>query len=223
MKTISFIEQDYDSVIVLNTELNNFDVFDKLGSALILAADRAGITLLNNNIVPDFIIGDFDSYQSGSESKFNFPKEKMIVDLDQETNDFEKSLNFANSLNKKNILIIGIHGGDYEHSLNNWSVLSKYSQKINLTIYENGRYGFCINSSFILQTEIGELISLIPVKSSKITTEGLKWNLKNEILELGIRDGLHNIAIEKQIKVEFEYGELFVFCNSQFPKMRLIN
>jgi thiamine pyrophosphokinase len=56
---------------------------------------------------------------------------------------------------------------------------------------------------------------MMPLKKSKINTNGLKWNLQNEIIELGVKESLHNIAIGEQIQVDIEFGELFVFCNSR--------
>lgn len=215
---ITFENGNYDSCVVLNTKVKDEELLYILGGQKILAADGAAENLIKIGLIPDYIIGDFDSIDINLLK--NFPKDNLIEIEEQDTNDFEKNLKFAKSKGYKNILIVGIHGGDYEHSLINWSVLSRYSKILNLTIYENNRFGFCIDNSFELQTDIGEKISLIPIKKTKIVTEGLNWNLNNEILELGLRDGLHNIATLEHVKVKIEYGEIFVFCNSHFPKIR---
>lgn len=208
----------FDALICLNTINPDIELIKSLSNIPILAADGAGIYLLRNKIEPNFVIGDLDSFSKDEISK-SFPQEKLIFLPDQETNDFEKTLNFARYQNYQNLIVFGIHGGEYEHSLNNWSVLSKYSDIMNIVIYDNNRYGFCISRNFILETKNNELISLIPKGFAKITTQGLKWNLNDEILALGVREGARNIAITNEITINITDGEIFVFLDSRFPNI----
>jgi thiamine pyrophosphokinase len=211
MKSIQFSTQKFDAIIILNSGFNEFKKVNNL-KIPIFAADGAAVNLLRNGIIPDYVIGDLDSFNP---NLFDFPLERLIANKNQDINDFEKCLNFALDSGLNDILILGVHGGDFEHSLNNWSIISRYSKKMNLVAYENERYAFCCKESFVLPTEVNELISMMPLKKSKINTNGLKWNLQNEIIELGVKESLHNIAIGEQIQVDIEFGELFVFCNSR--------
>jgi thiamine pyrophosphokinase len=211
MKSIQFSTQKFDAIIILNSGFNEFKKVNNL-KIPIFAADGAAVNLLRNGIIPDYVIGDLDSFNP---NLFDFPLERLIANKNQDINDFEKCLNFALDSVLNDILILGVHGGDFEHSLNNWSIISRYSKKMNLVAYENERYAFCCKESFVLPTEVNELISMMPLKKSKINTNGLKWNLQNEIIELGVKESLHNIAIGEQIQVDIEFGELFVFCNSR--------
>jgi thiamine pyrophosphokinase len=222
MVKVEYIDGNYDAIVFLNTSLLEIELLKNICNVPILAADGAGNTLLKNGVVPDFIIGDLDSFNSDSILNYGYPKEKLIKIEGQDSNDFEKTLKFSIANGYSNILIIGIHGGDYEHSLNNWSVFSKYSNQLNLTILENNRYGFCMNSSFEMKTDIDEIISLIPVSKSKLKTTNLEWNLDNEELELGIREGARNRSVNTFIKIDIIYGEIFVFCNSRFPNIKII-
>jgi len=216
-QTIVFDQGAFDAIICLNTIHPDIELIKSISNIPILAADGAGLYLLKNDIEPNFVIGDLDSFLKDDISNL-FPKDKLVCLPDQETNDFEKTLDFARRKNYQDLIVFGIHGGEYEHSLNNWSVLSKYSDIMNIVIYDFGRYGFCISRNFKLKTSINETISLIPKGFAKITTEGLKWNLTNEILALGVREGARNIAISDEITIDITDGELFVFIDSRFPK-----
>lgn len=215
---ISFIEGKFDAVICLNTINPDIEHIKQLTDIPILAADGAGLYLLKNGIIPNYIIGDLDSFNKDKISN-SYPDDKLIYLPDQDTNDFEKTLDFARRKNYNNIIVFGIHGGEYEHSLNNWSVLSKYSDIMDIVIYDLGRYGFCISRNTKIETNPDEIISLIPKGFAKITTEGLKWNLIDELLALGIREGARNNALHNEVTLELSTGELFVFLDSRFPKI----
>lgn len=197
------------------------DTFNKLKGLVLFAADGAGLKLYDMGITPDYIIGDLDSidtYQKDSIiNSGSYLNSKVIFKPSQETNDFEKNLVFAKSLGYKNLLIMGFHGGELEHTLNNWSVFRKFSYKLNLCIYDTGRYGISINKSTKLIVKKGELISLIPQSKVKLTTNGLHWELKEETLELGIREGARNIAKNEEISLTIIKGELILFFDERLP------
>ena len=210
---IIFNKIDFEAILVLNGEISHFDYIQE-NKGIIYAADGAANRLFKNNIVPDFIIGDLDSLEL---DKFNSKSKttKIIKDDSQDTNDFEKTLNLILSHNKSNILIFGMQGGELEHTLNNWSVLKKFEKKLNLTVLHNNRYAIPIYKSIEFILKVNELISIIPQPNCKIKTSGLKWELDNETLELGIREGARNIVIQEKISIELISGEYLLFIDSR--------
>ncbi|OGU60892.1 MAG: thiamine diphosphokinase [Ignavibacteria bacterium GWF2_33_9] len=223
MLKITFENRQYDAIIALNTDTEDFELIRNIPNIPIIAADGAGISILKKGIVPDKVIGDLDSINLQLLQEFDFNPKNIIHISEQETNDFEKVLQYCQDNTLDNVLIIGIHGGLYEHSLNNMSVFSKFSKKMNLTIVETNRYGFCVNQSFQMNTKINEKISLFPISKSLLKTKGLKWNLFNEYLEIGSREGHANISVTNEIEIEILSGEIFVFCNSRFPKLKKVH
>ncbi len=215
---IKFQDGTFDAVICLNTKNPEIELIKTLKGVPILAADGAGLYLLNNGIIPNYVIGDLDSFGKDELSE-SYPKEKLIYLPDQDRNDFEKTLDFARIKNYHKLIVFGIHGGEYEHSLNNWSVLSKFSDIMNIVIYDLDRYGFCISRSSHIETIPNEIVSLIPKGYAKINTSGLKWNLIDESLALGVREGARNIALSNEITIDVSDGEILVFINSRFPKI----
>jgi thiamine pyrophosphokinase len=222
MIELSFGNNLFDAVICLFGKLPKKRFFKHFEDCPILAADGAGVKLLKKGISPDYIIGDLDSFHNKPISK-KFDKSKIILIEDQETNDFEKNLIFAKESGYRNIVILGFHGGELEHSLNNWSVFMRYSKVMNLCIYDEDRYGIAIRESIRFSTEDNEMISIIPQTRTKIITKNLKWALNNEVLEFGEREGARNIAIGKDVQIELIEGEYLLFINSRLPYAPLFN
>lgn len=216
MKKLKFGNKKFDAIICLNANLPDRLFFTPFMQIPIIAADGAAKSLLGMNIIPEFIIGDMDSLDLSLIPKdFNSTHIKIIED--QDTTDFEKILDFSKNNNYINLLITGIHGGELEHTLNNISVYKRYNKSLNLCIFDFNRYGILIDTSVSIDTNIDEMISLIPSPSVNISTTNLKWALINEELSLGTREGARNKTVNDFIKLEIHSGEVFVFLNPRIP------
>lgn len=216
MKRINFPSgRHFSAVVCLNANLPEKFIFNMVSDLPLLVADGAANNVLSLGIEPTLVIGDMDSFLSDYRQKI--PSEKLIIVSDQETNDFEKILLYCIEKKYHDILIFGFHGGELEHTLNNWSVLKKYSKKLNLCIYDRNRYAIPIYESVELIVNIGEIISLIPQPKVRLNTKNLEWELKNEVLELGYREGARNVATGELLQLEILEGELLLFINHRLP------
>jgi thiamine pyrophosphokinase len=186
----------------------------------LIAADGAINSLVDINILPSHLIGDIDSTNLDI-LKANSKNLHFFHISEQDTNDFEKCLKFVKLNNFQNILIIGFNGGLLEHVLNNWSVLAKYADQLNMCIYEHNRYAFVLSEN--IQEKIHfefkqkETISLIPQCKVRLESENFVWDLKNEELEIGVREGARNIAKEENISIKIISGSLLLFCDARLP------
>lgn len=217
IQTLSFSESScFDAIIALNANLPDKNVFETLKGRIIISADGAADKLISMQVMPDLVIGDLDSFLN-SDSSIKIEPSKILHFADQETNDFEKILLYCQRNNLNNLLIVGFHGGDLEHTFNNWSVFKKYVHSLNLTILDKNRYAFCVDRHVKLLVNRTEIISLIPQVYAKLSTSGLKWNLSKEVLEIGTREGARNEAVSGEVFIEIHEGELLVFINSRLP------
>jgi len=212
---IIFKNKGFDAILCLNGEISHFEYIAE-NKCKIYCADGAANTLISNNIIPDYIIGDLDSVNV-NEIKTRSNDIKIIEKPSQEKNDFEKVLDFLISKDKKNILIFGFQGGELEHTLNNWSVLKKFAKHLNIIILHNDRYAIPIHKSIEIELKANETISIIPQATCNIKTKGLKWELDNETLELGTREGARNITTSSTIKIDLNSGEYLLFIDSRYP------
>lgn len=216
MKSVQITNNHFDALICLNSKLPKKSFFEALVGLSIIAADGAALRLKKKNVIPNYIVGDLDSFLAVATEK-DFPRSHIIHIAEQETNDFEKALKFAEEKNFRNLLICGIHGGELEHTLNNISVFLKYSGKLNLCIYDKFRYGFVCKESFILHCKKNDTLSLIPQPKIKLKTSMLKWELNSEYLEMGIREGARNVALSGQVTFEILEGQMLLFIPARIP------
>ena len=175
---------------------------------LVIAADGGANVALSNGLTPDVIIGDMDSFTSPHPESL-----KILYDPDQETNDLEKALEYALTNKIGNVIISGATGKRTDHALKNFSVQLKYATKFRSILMIDNMFQYEIIINQISQkVEKGTVISLFPLsgKVDGITTEGLKYSLKNESLENGVRDGSSNVAIANEIKISVDTGALLL-------------
>ncbi len=213
MKELRF-NKIFDACIILNADYPEVNFFEKVEGIPIIAADGAANRMLKENRQIDYIIGDLDSLDSQLEIPSNI---ELIKIKDQETNDFEKALRFCIDNKFKKVLIAGFHGGELEHSLNNWSVFTRFSKKLDLCIFDKGRYGFSVRENVGIESVQDETISLIPQCSCRLSTTNLKWELNNDLLEIGKREGARNVSLSNSFTLQIHDGELIVFLNERLP------
>jgi len=215
MNTLRFTAS-FDAIICLNGTIPSEDVFEQFADIPLIAADGAATSLVAHGIVPEFVVGDLDSVDADTLLRIDGLTE-VIVEPDQDMNDFEKTLRFAEGQLWTRLLIVGFHGGDLEHTLNNWSVMLRYGRTLSLTALDRTRYAVPLYSStsFVAATE--ELLSLVPQPHAHLTTEGLQWPLTNEPLTLGGREGARNRAAADVVQITIHEGSLLFFCDARLP------
>lgn len=217
VKTLDFDSSLFDAVICLDANLPNHHFFNWATNVDIIAADGAATKLLDMEVRCDFVIGDIDSFRN--DSRFDdFDKNKIIKILDQDTNDFEKILRFCLKNDKRNILVVGMHGGELEHTLNNQSVFNRYASMMNLCIYDVGRYGIPIFNSIRFACQKDEIISIIPQPYTKITTKNLEWELCESELYFGKNEGARNRSTSDFVEILLHEGFFMLFIDSRAPK-----
>lgn len=216
MNRLEFSSRSFDAVVVVNGRLPNADFFQQLADLPLVAADGAANALVGMGIVPEFVVGDLDSVTEETVEATHGISEFVHI-TEQETTDFEKSLRFAEDQLWKHILVLGMHGGELEHTLNNWSILTRISQRLNITALDEQRYALPITTSFAGTFAPNEMVSIIPQPSTVLTTRGLEWELSNEELAMGLREGARNRALQGDVEIVVHQGAFLLFCDARFP------
>lgn len=200
------------ALIIANGEIPHKNIVRKLIKEhdLIICADGGANIARKLKIKPNLIIGDFDSVKP--ESLKYYAEVKKIVKKAQNSTDLEKAIEYCIKKKIKKITVIGASGKRTDHTIGNLGCFKKYKKFIELSMYDaNGEIvGF--EKTIRLNTQKGEIISLIPLnKCSGITTKNLKYKLNNEVLEIGVREGTHNIALKDYIEVNVKKGDMLVY------------
>jgi len=176
----------------------------------VLCADGGANKSRRLGIRPNVIVGDLDSI-SPATGRF-FARVKTIHIEDQESTDLEKSFDYLLSRKIIDVVVLGAMGGRPDHSLANLSILMKYRTRLKLRYSDSHCDIQIINRRIELDIEVGSIVSLMPLgRCLGITTVGLKYPLRNESLELGVREGTSNEVISSPAKISVRSGNLLLF------------
>lgn len=214
MKHLLPDNEQLDTVILLNGILPSREILEGLSSIPFVAADGAANALYDMGIIPDILAGDLDSVRPDVLASAR-EHGMVIADPDQDINDFEKALRVAASSMWTRALVVGLHGGELEHTLNNWSVLMRHARTMQLFALDGHRVGIPVFDAFTYAAEPNEIISIIPQPRARLTTAGLQWSLIDEVLELGSREGARNRATATDVTVTVHDGSALVFVASR--------
>jgi thiamine pyrophosphokinase len=203
----------YNAIICLNGDLPLAERFDAWANVPLIAADGAANALVGMGIVPEYVVGDLDSIL---EETMDIIAEvaTVIAMPDQDVNDFEKALTAAQHQLFERVLVVGMHGGDLEHTLNNWSVLMRFGRSMNVHVLDRQRLAIPVYGPVKFSATSNEIISLVPQPSVRLTTSGLQWPLTNETLELGQREGARNRATSSEVTLDVHDGAVLVVLDA---------
>ena len=206
--------KEQNIILFLNGEMPPLRVIRKfcLKGSYIICADGGANGLTGTKFVPDIILGDLDSLKPAVRRYFSGKNVEIRRIQDQETTDFEKALLYCIEMNLNNITVFGAVSSRPDHTINNFSVLKRYSKIMNIRFIDKEFEMYYVNKKTSFAYRKGHTVSLMPMPSAGgITTKGLKYKLQNESLELGTREGTLNVSTAKNISIEFRKGSLLLF------------
>lgn len=175
----------------------------------ILAADGGAQKAAEAGIMPDKIIGDFDSLST----RHAWPKEKLLRIPRQDNTDLEKALDYLQDNHFTHVTIAGGTGGRWDFSIGNFLSVFPYLQQMDICFVADGWKIYPLIKPAQKTVRPGTRVSLIPVSPCQnVTLKGLKYPLANARLELG-RTGrtLSNLSVQTQISVHFTNGYLLLY------------
>jgi thiamine pyrophosphokinase len=178
-------------------------------TTLHIAADGGVKAFLRDGVVPHVVIGDLDSLPPDTPAHWNIQH-----DPDQETNDLEKALHFSYQKHATTVVVLGALGLRTDQTLKNLSVMLQFAPRFHELLFRDERFdSFLIPKEFHRATVPGKTVSLFPISGrvDGITLSGLRYPLRNESLENGVRDGSSNETIGYELGIRYETGALIGF------------
>jgi thiamine pyrophosphokinase len=181
-------------------------------ATVIIAADGGARHLEAMQRTPDLVIGDLDSIDALVLGKWLNAGIRVIqYKAEKDETDLELAVKYAAELYTDQIVIFGGFGGRIDQSLGNILLLT-HPALVGRQIKFADRYqeAFLIKQYADLKGAPGDIISLIPLKESvQISrTTGLKWQLDDESLELGLTRGISNVMISNEASIVIRSGLL---------------
>ena len=206
------------ALLVANGEVPSQSLLQFLvaGAKLVVAADGGANILQKYHLLPNAVIGDFDSLTSENLEFFRQKNIEIINKRSQEKNDLEKGLLYLLERNFKQIIFTAVHGKRDDHYFAALQLMKKYKPQAEIIVYTDYTEIILLGPGRnLLKTEKGFNVSLFGFnRASGVITKNLKYSIKNDNLEAGSR-GISNVAESNQVEINFEKGEMLVFRNLQ--------
>ncbi|MFZ4592478.1 MAG: thiamine diphosphokinase [Ignavibacteria bacterium] len=203
-KTILFLNGDLPSV-------KSIKKYCKPGD-YVICADGGANGIAKSGIVPNIILGDLDSITTANLNYFRKKGVEIRKISEQDTTDFEKALFYILENNLNNLIVFGAVSSRPDHTLNNFSILKRYYKILDVKMIDKEFEIFYVKNNVSFKSVPGKTVSFMAMPVAKgITTKGLKYSLKNETLEFGIREGTLNKTSAKTVNLSFKSGHLLLF------------
>ena len=203
-------------LIFANGEYSSLDFYHNniQSDDYIICADGGTNTAWEAGIIPDLVMGDFDSVDKNILSMLEKEKTKFIeFSSEKDESDLELSVLKAATLAPSEIIIFGALGKRLDHILGNLMLLTiPLDAGIKGYILEEEYEIYLIDNDIELERGRNSILSLFPLTPvvQGVETWGLKYPLKKEDLRLGPSRGLSNEFSEEKARIKIKEGKLLI-------------
>ncbi len=162
---------------------------------VVVAADGAAQVALDHGIMPDAVIGDFDSIPEAAQD--SIPQARLYRIAEQDSTDFEKCLR---NIRAPLVIGVGFGGGRVDHQLAAFHGLMRHADRPCLLLGKRDLV-FIVPPAFHLSLPQGSRFSLFPLGEVRARSRGLRWPLDGIAFAPGSRIGTSN-AVSGPVKIE---------------------
>ena len=183
----------------------------------VIAGDRGLEALYQLKIIPNHVVGDFDSV-SPEILEFYKKQPKIIFhtyNAEKDNTDTDIALKLAIQIKSSENTIIGALGKRIDHAIANIHILKDaLGANIPCQILDEHNRIYLVNTEKTLEKDkvYGKYISLIPLTSTVegLTLTGFKYPLNHYTLPIGTSLGISNEIIDDMAHIKMEKGILIV-------------
>ena len=186
-------------------------------SATIIAADSGMEFLYRKGIIPDVIVGDFDSVHAEALAYFKEQPGIHFHELvpEKDDTDTESAIRLAISMGAEEITLLGGTGSRMDHVLGNIELLGIGMQVgVPITILDSHNRIRMVRQSMVLRRDeqFGKYVSLIPYTEQveHVYLRGFKYSLEDYCLRGFCSIGISNEIVEEEAEIVFDGGILLV-------------
>ena len=197
-------------VILANGDFPNHEVpLTKLHDAnTIICCDGSVNNLVNNNIEPQYILGDMDSIDNTLKNKY---RDRIIKIPGQDENDLRKAIIWTENSGAKKAAILGATGKRDDHSLANIFTLLQHPSELEMTIYTDHGIFSVAEDEKTFDSFKGQQVSLFATDQSiEITSRDLKYSMLNQTLS-NLYYGSLNESLKDRCTLTLSHGRILVY------------
>ncbi|MBN2066658.1 MAG: thiamine diphosphokinase [Candidatus Thermoplasmatota archaeon] len=190
------------------------DAFHKkiLGNVdMIICADGGANHAYALGVIPEYIVGDFDSITAQVLSYFIEQKKTTLVkDTNPDKTDVELALSLAESLNPQEIVLLGALGCRMDHTLANMLCLTKLPSAIKAQIIDETNTIELVDKPVDITGKENDIVSVVPLTDvAGLSYKGMKWPVTNKKTTVGWF-GISNRLLQNTATIALAKGKLLV-------------
>lgn len=178
---------------------------------IVVAADGGADRALAAGLLPDAVIGDFDSITPGARARI--PPERQHHIAEQDTTDFDKALR---SVAAPFVLALGFSGARADHGLAVFNTLLRHPGQP-CVILSAADAVFLSPPEITLRMRPGDRLSLFPMGAVGGESHGLRWPIAGLPFSPDGRIGTSNEVSHPEVRLAFDAARMLVIV----PRQRL--
>lgn len=215
MSSHHIIREDQEPALVIaNGQACKRELLDQLleWSPKVIVLDGAIERALQLGIKIDALLGDFDRLDDIDSLVEAQQPIEVVHTPDQNKTDLEKAFDYLIEQGHRAVNVIWATGRRADHSLANITNIVKYRHQLKIVLFDDYSKIFALPNHYEKWYPKGTPLSLIPVGTVEgIYSAGLSYNLHNETLQLGYRNGNSNAAAEDGfVTISYQAGDLLM-------------
>ena len=176
-----------------------------------VAADGGADALLRLGVMPEAVIGDFDSISDAARARIPFSNQHHVPE--QSTTDFDKALR---SIRAPFVLALGFAGARLDHGLAAMHTLVSQPDRRCILIGPND-LAFAAPARLELTLVPNDPLSLFPMAPVTGRSEGLEWPIRGLPFAPAALIGTSNRVVARRVVLEFDAPGMLVIL----PRRRL--
>jgi thiamine pyrophosphokinase len=161
---------------------------------------------------PDVVIGDFDSLDP--EQRAELQRRGARIEThprDKDQTDGQLAIEHALQAGADALYLVGFLGGPrLDMAIANVLLLACYAVRMVLLDARNEATLLRDGEVEMWPPEPDEVVSLVALTDARVSTDGLRWPLTNEILRAGESRGVSNEPVSNAVQVAVHTGALLV-------------
>lgn len=166
----------------------------------IICADGGYNHAREMGIIPDVLIGDFDSAKD-----FDAVRNRIEYPVRKDFTDGELAVEYANERGMDSVCLIGMTGDRLDHTIADIMLLDKCKNGV---LIDDNNEIYLLKDKLTIHGKSGQTLSIIPVFSDAegLTASGLEYPLNSETLYFASTRGISNVMTADTCEITIEKG-----------------
>ena len=180
-------------------------------ASLFVCADGGANVARRYGLMPDAIVGDFDSVTA--ETLAHYRDVAIVRNEDTEHTDAEKAIDWALARGPLDeVTLLGASAGRLDHVIGHIALLTRYRDRTRVVLEDDTARAWLGTGAISIDEPAGTVVSFFAVggPATGVTTENLRYALTDRTIEMGGQDSVSNVVVSAPAKIRAKTGDLLI-------------